>query len=342
MFKYASKIKTKEDHIPVTSYAVSVIETSKQTNRSTITYYDSELQEKGKQSIPYGGLCEGIQPVIYDNKAYLVVAGDKMVSSNVVLEIDLISGELKEYSMPEHASSWSFQVDDENMYVTSNTESRIDSINRTTKEQQTIKFDANKDGYVSDLVLKDGMLYAFCDNDDNKISSYLYEIDVDTFSIVDKIDISKYGQGISGSCFYGDNLYLSFSCLEDNTTLDYICEYSLTTKKIRKIEVEAKNPTQIKEYNGLLYIVNSDEHDEKQSSSISIYNPKTDAIKNVKFKRHITCIDFMKDKMYLYGNNKLAIYSVEDDGLYLEKEEDVYTEKNNNCYYWVSGFFLRE
>ena len=39
IMKFISSIKLKENHVPVDSYAVSVIETSTQTDRSTITYY---------------------------------------------------------------------------------------------------------------------------------------------------------------------------------------------------------------------------------------------------------------------------------------------------------------
>lgn len=342
IIKYISSIKQKENHVPVDSYAVSVIETSTQTNRSTITYYDNQLQEQGKQSISYGGLCEGTQPIINDNKAYLFAAGDKMSSKNIVLEIDLISGVQKEYNMPEDASSWSLQVDDENMYVTSNTESLIYSINKETEERRTLKFNQNKAGYVSDLVLNAGVLYVFCDNFDDKSPSYLYEIDVNALSVVEKTDIRKYGQCLVGSCFYNDKLYVSFSQLGDNTELDYICEYSLKTKEVRKIGVGAKNPIQIKEYNGLLYIVHSDKHDEHSASSISIYNPKTEVIENKEFKRHISSIEFMNDKMYLYGDDMLSVYSMEEDKMYPEKEEVVYTEKDNSCKYWVSGFFLKD
>ena len=63
IIKYIIDTQAKIGHVPVASYAVSVIETSTQTNRSTITYYDSQLQKQGKQNILYGGLSESEQPV---------------------------------------------------------------------------------------------------------------------------------------------------------------------------------------------------------------------------------------------------------------------------------------
>ena len=344
--KYLINIGDQKNSVPITSYTVAVVETSKQAKKNIITYYDSNLQEKGKQDISHFGLCEDVEPMVYDNKVYLVAAGKQMVPSNIVLEIDLTTGEQKEYSMPNNSTISDFCIDDENMYIVHNLNNvtYIRAVNRKTGEERKIELNESKESNVMNLDLKDDVLYAFGDNFDynDKVPSFIYEIDVDTFSIENKIDVTSYGESLVSSCFYGDNLYLAFAQFEDNTELEYICEYSLKTKKIRKIKVEAKEPIQIKEYNGLIYIVNSDKHNqEDQSSSISIYNPQNGNINNIKFGKHITYIDFIDGKMFLYGNNMLSIYRDENGKFIFEKEKDVYTQKNSQSYYWVSGFFLK-
>lgn len=343
---YLISVSHKKDSHPITSYTVAVVEASKQTKKNRITYYDSDLQEKGNQDISHFGMCGDVKPVVYDNKVYFVAAGEQMKPSNIVVEMDLTTGEQKEYSMPSNSTISDFCIDDENMYIVHNLNNitYIHAVNRKTNEEKKIELDESKESNVMDLDLKDGVLYAFGDNFDynDKVPSYIYEINVDTFSIENKIDVTGYGESLVSSCFYGDNLYLAFAQYKDNTELEYICEYSLKTKKLKKVKTQAKEPIQIKEHNGLLYIVNSDKHDEKnKTSSISIYNPKTGAINNIKLGRHITYIDFMNDNMFLYGNNMLAIYVEKNGEFILKKEKDVYTQKNNRSYYWVSGFFLK-
>ena len=327
--------EVRDDRAPVTSYEVAVVEGSEQAVKSTITYYDKDLKEVGKQNFPYGGLCGSVEPVFYGDKVYLVPDGGQKTLSDIVLEIDVKTGTQKEYHMPE-SGLWDMEVDAENIYFVNNQDGCVYSFNKRNSNVGRVKL-ADSD-FCDALALKDGILYAFGEE-----TSCLYEIDVKTFSVVNKVDVSKYGEGVLGTCFYGEDLYIVFSQLGEDTELDYICSYSFATKKMRKIGLGVKEPLQIKKHKGLLYIVHSDMHDqENTSSSISIYNPKNGDLQNEMLDRHISGIDFKNEKMFLYGNNTFAIYSEDKNHKFvLEKEKDVYTQKNNRCYYWVSGFFLK-
>lgn len=346
-----SEKKEQEESKTLKSYEISVIEGSEQSKKSTITYYDKDLKEVKKQKLPYGALCGYVEPILYNGKVYLVAQGVFDHPSNVVLEMDLKTGEQKEYRLKNKSIITDFRIDDKNMYYVCNLNgvSYIGSVNRKTMEEKVIKIKEERKGNgsaVMELELKDGSLYAFGDNycQGDKIPSYIYEIDVNKFSIINTIDASKYGENCISECFQGDNMYLVYAQKGEKTELDYICVYSLTTKKMRKINVGVKEPLQVKEHNGLIYILHSDMHDkEDTSSSITVYNPKTGKRKNIKLGRHISSIDFKNDKLYMYGSDILAIYKQKKNhNFVLEKEKDVYTEKNGKCYYYVSGFFVRE
>lgn len=329
-------IDSKKVVTPITSYEVAVVEGSEQAEKSIITYYDKELKEVGKQNFSYGGLCGSVEPVFYGDKVYLVPDGGQKTLSDMVLEINVKTGTQKEYHMPK-SGIWDIAVDEENIYFVDGQDNDVYSFHKRSNNVRKVKL--TDSDFCDALALKDGILYAFGEE-----TSCLYEIDVKTFSIVNKVDVSKYGDGVLGTCFYGEDLYIVFSQLGEDTELDYIGAYSTVTKKMRKIGLGVKEPLQIRKHNGLLYIVHSDMHDqENTSSSISIYNPKNGDLKNELLNRHISGINFKNEKMFLYGNHTLAIYSEDKNHKFvLEKEKDVYTQKNNRCHYWVSGFFLKQ
>ena len=159
-------------NIDLTTSSVGVIETSGNSKKSRIYFYN---------------------PVIYEDELYLIPQGKTNVKDEKkVLKIELKSGNQKIYEINQLAMN-SICVNDKNIY-TCNTLNGDSYINKCSKENNQVVSEKIEGVYVSKLLCSKDMLFAFATTKYGKeMNSYIYIYDAEELSFDEKIDITNYG-----------------------------------------------------------------------------------------------------------------------------------------------------
>ena len=145
-------------NIDLTTSSVGVIETSGNSKKSRIYFYNQNLEKTATLPLEYASLGSIFyNPVIYEDELYLIPQGKTNVKDEKkVLKIELKSGNQKIYEINQLAMN-SICVNDKNIY-TCNTLNGDSYINKCSKENNQVVSEKIEGVYVSKLLCSKDML----------------------------------------------------------------------------------------------------------------------------------------------------------------------------------------
>lgn len=324
---------------------IGVIETSGNEKKSGIVFYDAELNKKESLPLRYATVGDGFcNPVVYGGKLYVLPQGyDNAKNEKKILEINLSNLKKKIYKT-NLTAMYGLSVDDEYIYTcnNSNFNSYIGKCNKKTGkvEEQEIE-----DIYMTQVLVYQGKVYAFGTKmytnktkENRKKISYIYVYD-SNFKLIDKINLSQYGDLQDKIIAFEDKIYFS-NTYNDETELpnNTVCAYSVKDKKIETITLEKDYPLDLDIYNNMLIISHFDLI-LNEGGSISFVDLKTKEQKNYELGHGVEHMVRKEEDIYIISDTKLYKYRINGMGLELVKEAD--TEKIYSDNYF-SGLFVVE
>lgn len=334
---------------------IGVIETSGDTKTSGIVFYDAELNPKESLPLKYATVGDMFcNPVVYEGKLYVIPQGyDYEKEEEKILEIDLSNLKKKVYKI-KHIAMYGLTVDDENIYTCSNL-NNYSYIGKCNKKTGKVEEQKIEDIYITQILAYQGKLYAFGTKiytdktkENRKNMSYIYIYD-SKFKLIDKINLSQYGDIQNKIIAFEDKIYFS-NTYNSETELpnNTVCSYSVKDKKIETITLEQDYPLDLNIYNNMLIVSHFDlilDREDKKGS-ISFVDLETRKQKNYELKHAVDHMVRVGEYLYIlsdtaiYSNTKLYKYRI--DGMELELIKEVEAEKMYPDNYFTSLFVVEK
>lgn len=317
-------------------------ETTEQRNKSYLRFYDNQLKEVKKVSMPYGGM-EGVfyTPYVYKNFTYFVPKGlGGKKDLGLVVELNMDNFELKNYKI-DQISMDSVCADDKYVYTCNNLNG-TSHINRCNKETGKVKTMDFENEYVPLIFLDNkSHIYAFSNIfHDNSMTTYLYKMN-SNLDIIKKVNITKHSGSQSKVLVDGDTAYFSNATDSQDNLTNVICEMNLDTLNIKDIPLPDNNPADIVRYKDKLFISHCNLV-LSEGNNLSIYDLKQKkVIKTVSFEHNLVQIQIKEDKLIASDGEKIYLYQIKGNDFVKQKEETMQIGKGEKEYYYFAGFFTK-
>lgn len=336
------KSKGKESESFNKDFNIAVIETTEQDNKSNLTFYNKNFENKGTQEINLGSMGSSFDlPRIYNNNMYVVPKGiGNKKDLTVVMEYNMENGKYETYDMKQPGIN-SFAVNDKSLY-SANTLNNKSIISWYDKSSGNVKTISEEDIYIGRIDLYGDTLYAFgtIKNNDGK-KCYLYIIDTKSFKVLDKIDISKSGSNqnysikVAGDIYFTSQYEISGTAVKGSYNLS---KFNIKDKTISNIVLKEDYPFQIINYKDKLLISHYNLV-QTQGNKITIYDPKTNEQQGVTLENNLSQIFIKDDKLYSRDGEYLYVYSI--NTFKLLNKIDIYTRRGDKKFYFLSAFFTK-
>ncbi len=330
---------------------IGVIETSGDDKKSGIIFYDAELNKKESLSLKYATVGDMFcNPVVYKGKLYVIPQGyDYEKEEEKILEIDLSNLTKKIYKV-QQIGMYGLSVDEENIYTCSNLNG-YSYIGKCNKETGKVEEQKIEDIYITQVQAYQEKLYAFGTKmhgektkENKKHIAYIYVYD-SNFELIDKINISEYGDCQNKIIAFEDKIYFS-NTYNSETELpnNTVCAYSVKDKKIEVIKLKQDYPLDLDIYENIL-IVSQFDLLYGETGSISFVNLETKEQENYELEHAVEHMVRVGEYIYILSNtgidSKTKLYKYRINGMRLELVKEVDAEKIHSDNYF-SGLFVVE
>lgn len=323
-------------NIDLTTSSVGVIETSGNSKKSRIYFYNQNLEKTATLPLEYASLGSIFyNPVIYEDELYLIPQGKTNVKDEKkVLKIELKSGNQKIYEINQLAMN-SICVNDKNIY-TCNTLNGDSYINKCSKENNQVVSEKIEGVYVSKLLCSKDMLFAFATTKYGKeMNSYIYIYDAEELSFDEKIDITNYGGTHYKAILFDNNILFSNSVDSGDHPCNTVCIYSINDKTIETISFDQYYPLDLAVWDNIL-IVSHFDLVKREGGSISIYNLETKELNNIELGHDAEQMTINENVIYILSDKIIYQYELKDMNLYLKCKTQI---KKSNEENYLSGIF---
>lgn len=225
-----------EDELPG-SYAVGVICTSGSHDKSSILYFDDDLNQTGVTCYPYATMGELFYaPVIFEDTVYTVPQGQaNRKDEKVILQQNLETFEWQTYSLDQIAI-YGLSVDSSAIFAASNMNGRS-FVSRVDKADGTVKTAAYDEIYISLVYSYDNKLYAFSSQHTGaETRGTLHCLDPVTLEELQRVDLTPFGNAVYSVVGVDDTLYFTPVETSQGTSNHIVGTYHTETGEVGAIE----------------------------------------------------------------------------------------------------------
>lgn len=325
------------------NYEIAIIETTGNDNKSSIYYYNDELELLNEYSLPYGTMGNIFyNPVIFNNNLYSIpqgLANEKDLKR--VIEFNLEDGKVTEYKIDQLAMN-SLAVNNEYIY-TCNTVNGISYINQYTLEDDIVNIVEIAEVYISKLMVAEEEIYAFGSiKGENGIEAYIYVFD-SMLNSKEKINITSSGSSQYKAIFIDGYLYFSNLMDKNDQPGKTVSRMSINNHEVENIKLNSPYPSDLLQYNDYLVIAHCNLVT-NEGNSITFYNMKEETIEEVTLNHPVTQINTKENYLYIFDGNNLFKYEINQDKiseLELIKEIELKKVETSDNYNYISGFYVK-
>lgn len=304
--------KAKEES-KIDNFFIGVIETTQSEEKSSITYYDSNLKELGVRNLKFADLSSYWNDLGYfDHTIVLIPTGlMKKKDTEKILTLNLNNLEVTEYPI-NRVNIGCANQNEEYVYAASNLngEAYITGRNKQTGEVKEVKLDKVR-AYVSNLTAYKDNLYAFYfnQNDDGDVVSGLHIYDKNLV-LTKTINLNEFGWSFLKTLVHEDKMYIPNARDIHDQESNKLLVLDLITNEIQSIDLPYTEPNDIVAYNNSVIISHSSIV-EPNGSLISMYDIQTGNITSFDLKCNIARIDIVDNILVvLNADNKLITFDV--------------------------------
>lgn len=236
LFSACTQTPIQSDKLPE-AYTVGIICTSGFNNKSSIIYFDDDLNQTGVTYYPYATMGEIFyKPVIFENTVYTIPQGQaNKKDEKVILQQNLETFEQQTYFLDQIAI-YGLSVDSSAIFAANNINgqsfvSRIDKVNGTVK---TVAYD---DIYISIVYSYGNKLYAFSSQStDAETMGTLHCLDSVSLEELKRIDLTSFGNAVYSVAGVDDILYFTPVETSQGTSNHIVGTYNTNTDEVGAIE----------------------------------------------------------------------------------------------------------
>lgn len=308
---------------------IGIVETTGDKYKSSIHWYDKELEELDVQELKYAGLGSSFNaPVYYEDEIYLIPEGlFTKRDTEKVISINKYDFTINEYSVPNIALK-QVAVNDDYIYVNSNLnyQTHISRINKKTDEFDEIIFDG---AYFSNIIAIDDKIYIFGNMLEEFDKNHMYVTDKE-LNEVESFDISEYGRDISKYLIDNGFLYVTTNPYDESDELTYLLKINIDNNHIEAINLDEKYNDSILAYKGKILVSHNDIVTQ-EGSKLSILD-ENEKITKKDIGTDLEFVDLIDDYLIVSDQEKISLFDIENDfklikEVSIDKREDTYISK---------------
>lgn len=324
-----------QKQIDISKFTIGIIETNGTINKSRITFFDKNIDNKKSIDLPYASVGNIFyNPCIYKNNLYVIPQGkSNSKDEKTVLKINLTDFSEKTFRINQLAMN-SIAVT-ENYIYTCNTLNGTSYINKYNITNNTVSKISIANTYISKLLTDANHVYAFATIKENTNSkSYIYTCNSD-LEIINKIDITNCGTTHYKAIIKEEKIWFTNTYNAQGAPNNTLSIYDTETGHIQIIQLKEYYPLDLLFHDNYLLIAHYNLV-QRNGGGVSLYNPSTSQMKYYNLKHAVEQIATRKDYVYILGDEKIYIYKIDNLSLKLVKSKLL--EKNNEDNYF-SGIF---
>lgn len=342
-------------------YQIALVRTTEKTERSTILFYDQNLECLGEMEIPYGGLgheARGRRLWQVGNLVTLVphgLMGD--YDTRKVIEFNSETLDYKVLSIDRSNIGYAAQSDNY-IYTTSNSNgtsylSQYSLLDGTLKEISYNPFSevawvvnaTSKYVFVSTEVQGE---YDELGGQDEFFSRLrIYNENLDLLKTIDLLE-EEYGTYINHGIEYDNSYYFPSNYIDnvDGTEIKQgrLLKLDLDTLEIEVINLTRRGPNQVEVYGSKLAVLHF-KYGPSDPASLTIYNPQSETVeKSLEFEEDIIRFVVKDDLLFglVYDQKDYTYSLVIYDLLTFQKKDEIKLEvEDTNANQYFTGLFVK-
>lgn len=326
-------------------YTVGLVTTTEKKRDSNIKYFNENLEILYEENVDYPALGDTFyQPTYMNNKMYLTPNGlMKQRSEKKILEIELDSGEKKEYKVDKE-NILNVASNDEYLYTLSNS-NKYEYLTMLNKNGDILKEISDTDNIMTLLVCIEDRVCLFksrtyYEGEKGKFNSFI-EVYDKQLNLLKSIDLSNIAKDQMKFTVKGNLLFFSNDINDGEKGLIGI--FDVNSYSIQYIELKTSKPSDLIIYGHHLYVAHSDIviPDKKKISAINLENYQD--IKEYNINQTITRMEIYNSNLYILSSSDekttLSKYGIDD----LSKElKNVEISVDREMPYYTSVLFTNK
>lgn len=302
-----SCVKDIESHQDINNIKIGVIETTGYENKSYIHFFDEDLNFQFTEENNYSSISEPFDfPIYMDGKMYAIPKGEfELRNENCILCYDIKSDSYQEYDTGLQSMN-SLAISKDYLFGV-NTQNNISTIVRCNISNSE-RFSKNfPEVYIPKIVVINNFLYAILKSGSEKV--FLAEISQETLDIVNKYDITQYGDP-SNLLEFESKIYISNQYIDTLSGIPstYVTVFNQTDHTFSQINTKKESPDNLIALNNLIFVSH---YDRVQASGniISVINTQTQKCASYDFNHMVKQI--ATDGKYVYVLGDYCLYKYE-------------------------------
>lgn len=331
LFSACAYAPIQSDKLPG-AYTVGIVCTSGSKNKSSIIYFDDNLDQTGVTYYPYAGMGELFYaPVIFEDTVSIIPQGQaNKKNEKVILQQNLETFEQKTYSLDQIAI-YGLSVDSSAIFAANNMNgrsfvSRIDKVNGAVK---TVTYD---DIYISIVYSYGGKLYAFSSQStETETRGTLHCLDSVTLEELKRIDLTSLGNAVYSVTAVDDILYFTPVETSQGTSNHIVGTYNTNTDEVGAIEF-SDVAYHVLSVGDELYITHGNLVT-GEGTALSVYDIAAQEIKTYDLSVWPGQITIHEDALYVMSTDRITKFDLHT----MNKQSEVKIPLGEGCY--LSGIF---
>lgn len=307
---------------------IGVVETTASDYKSSIHWYDNDLNLLLKQNLKYAMLGSAFHNPVYDNEEiYMIPQGlGNQKDSKKVISFNKNDFSITEFSFKNIALN---DVAISGNYIyTINTLNGNTHICRLNESDNTFKEIIIENEYISGITTAKGKLYAFSADmlaPSPEFTLYIYN---EALEVLDKKDITQYGTGQYKFMQDENNLYAGIMFTKEDEPGSTLLKISIDTNEIEEIQIGEAFPNDILQYKDNILVTNHDPI-AYEGTKITVLDKNTKNFQSVELNRKTEFAGIMDNLLVIANQETISLYHIENN---FELVKEVSIDKQNDTY----------
>lgn len=291
---------------------IGVIATTDLNQKSSIHWYDENLELIDVQKLKYAKLGGTYYRPIYDNNEVFIIPRGLMTKddSQKVISLNTEDFNIEEFHVPNIALN-NLAVTDEYIFVNSslNYQTHLSRVDRKTKEFTEKIYD---EAYFHSIITFENKLLLLGNMVNDETETFIYVLDED-FHILETIDISKYGTGGFKYLIDNKDLYLTIPYnVTESKENNILLKIDMDRYNVELIELENNVPDTIIKYKDKLFICHN-YINTGYGNMLTVIDIKTEKQEVYDLKTDLDYVEVVGDNLVVVDQEKITLFDINDD-----------------------------
>lgn len=309
---------TNKSKVNLDEFAVAVVETASNKEKSKITYYDWELRKMDSFKYKYAEFgTHFLKPEYSEDQVYIVPKGlMTRHDTRKIVSIEKKTGKATEYPI-DKSNIQCTAANEKYVYAGSNINftSYLSQYDKNKKVENEVSLEGE---YLGLIALYNDLVFVFVDDTSPELP---IESRIDVYNEklekVNSIDLTEHGSSHSKYLIKNNKLIFSNAYTKNTTPENSISILDLNTFEIVKVELDEEYPSDIIDASGAIddkIIIAHTSEVSLGGTKLTLLDLKDHSKKLIDIKKTIMSIDIIDNILVVLTNkNEVCFYSIKDD-----------------------------